>query len=147
MAFTRFHDDPCRIMKRLEEVTAQSLYYLNQPGNGDTPFYITDPHIRLQQWGANRHKNMVDLESSLLGRGTKLSRCAEAVALVNAPIQYPVDADVITDETRATQPAWQLRDTESTRTTPLYQQYLTDIPFTPVNTRAFAKQEYRSETR
>lgn len=133
-------------MKRLEEITNQSLYYLNQPGNGDRPLYISDPHIRLQQWGGNRHHNMIDLESSLRGISNKLTKCQTNVPLANAPIQYPVDSSVITDETRVTQPAWQLRDTETTRTTPLFQQYVTDTPFAPVNTRAFAKQEYSRTT-
>jgi hypothetical protein len=139
MAFTRFHDDPCRIMKHLEEVTYHSLYYLQQPGNGDRPLYISDPHIRLQQWGGNRHMNMVDVESSLLGRGNLLSRCRENTVMVNDPIQYPVDSSVITDETRVTEPAWQIRDLDSRRTNPIFQQYLTDTPFTPLNTRTYGR--------
>ena len=53
MAFTRFNDDPCRIMKQLQESTDQGRYILNVPGNGDKPCYIDDPYIRLQGWGAN----------------------------------------------------------------------------------------------
>lgn len=32
MAFTRFHDDPARIRKTLEESTFAQKYYLNTPG-------------------------------------------------------------------------------------------------------------------
>lgn len=39
MAFTRFHDDPARIAKRLEESTFAGNYQLNKPGPGvDLPF-------------------------------------------------------------------------------------------------------------
>ena len=47
--FTRFYDDPSRIMKKLQESTDQGLYYLNQPGNGDRPPFIDDPQILLQK--------------------------------------------------------------------------------------------------
>ena len=63
MAFTRFHDDPDRIMKQLQESTDQGMYQLNQPGNGDRPHYIKDPSIILQKWGANLHKDKVGVES------------------------------------------------------------------------------------
>ena len=40
MAFTRFHDDPARISKRLEESTFTGRYQLDRPGPGvDMPFY------------------------------------------------------------------------------------------------------------
>ena len=32
MAFTRFHDDPARIRKALEESTYAERYFLNTPG-------------------------------------------------------------------------------------------------------------------
>ena len=35
MAFTRFHDDPCRINKQLQESTGTGRYMLNVPGNGE----------------------------------------------------------------------------------------------------------------
>ena len=48
MAFTRFHDDPCRIAKQLQESTDQGSYYLNVPGNGMNPNFFVDSHIRSQ---------------------------------------------------------------------------------------------------
>ena len=57
MAFTRFHDDPSRIQKYLEETTNIGNYVINVPGNGISPFYIEDPHIRAQKWGANLSNN------------------------------------------------------------------------------------------
>mgnify|MGYP005660732585 FL=1 len=53
MAFTRFHDDPCRIKKQLQESTDIGRWILNVPGQGSKPDYMNDPHIRLQKWGGN----------------------------------------------------------------------------------------------
>ena len=33
MSFTRFHDDPARIQKQLQESTDQGNYMINVPGN------------------------------------------------------------------------------------------------------------------
>ena len=37
MSFTRFHDDPCRMLKQLQESTDIGFYHLNVPGNGEKP--------------------------------------------------------------------------------------------------------------
>ena len=74
MAFTRFHDDPCRIMKQLQESTDAALYAYNVPGPGDRLPFDQDPHIRLQLWGANRASDVTSLESALRGLGTPLER-------------------------------------------------------------------------
>ena len=74
MSFTRFHDDPARVKKQLEESTYQGRYFLNKPGAGvDLPFF-EDPHLRLQGWGANLHNNTVNLESDLYGLSRTLNR-------------------------------------------------------------------------
>lgn len=67
MAFTRFHDDPCRIEKQLQEWTDPGRWILNMPGNGPTPSYMEDPYIRMQKWGANLTTNSINLESDLRG--------------------------------------------------------------------------------
>ena len=74
MSFTRFHDDPCRIKKQLQESTDQGRYMLNVPGNGDKPCFMNDPFIRMQQWGANLMTNPIDLESDLKGMSRNLNR-------------------------------------------------------------------------
>ena len=33
MAFTRFHDDPCRIMKKNQQTVDQARWILDVPGN------------------------------------------------------------------------------------------------------------------
>ena len=74
MSFTRFHDDPQRIKKYLQESTDQGRYMLDVPGNGPNPCFMEDPFIRLQKWGANLHSNTVNIESALIGVGDKLTR-------------------------------------------------------------------------
>jgi hypothetical protein len=75
MAFTRFHDDPCRIKKQLQQSTDVGRWILNVPGNGDRPDYIADPQIRIQTWGANLMTNCIDLESDLRGQTRRASLC------------------------------------------------------------------------
>jgi hypothetical protein len=120
MAFTRFHDDPARIRKTLEESTFSGRYFLETPGNGvDMPLQL-DPQLRLQRWGANMHSNAINLESDFRGLTRKLNRDlvsdnsyranrAETVDFV-----YPT-ANPIIDESRATHPAFLYRDLEQTR--------------------------------
>ena len=67
MAFTRFHDDPCRIKKDLQELTGLGRYMLNVPGNGVNMPFMEDPYIRMQKWGSNLMTNTVNLESDLMG--------------------------------------------------------------------------------
>jgi hypothetical protein len=136
MAFTRFHDDPARIRKTLEESTFAQKYYLNTPGNGvDMPFQ-KDPQMRLQGWGANLHSNAINLESDFRGLSRKLNHDlisqnnhkqyrAETIGL-----NYDNAAPFI-DETRATHPAWMFRDLEQTRWNYSFHnvQGKTEIPF------------------
>ena len=73
MSFTRFHDDPCRVRKELQESTGPGKYMLNVPGNGDKPCFMEDPFIRLQGWGANLMTNTINLESDLQGLSRSLN--------------------------------------------------------------------------
>lgn len=112
MSFTRFHDDPQRIKKYLQESTDQGRYMLDVPGNGPHPCFMEDPFIRLQKWGANLHSNTVNIESALIGVGDKLTRDC----LLNTktfpkskPINYPA-CQPFTEQPRTTHPAWTARD-------------------------------------
>lgn len=114
MAFTRFHDDPCRVMKRLQESTDAALYVYNVPGPGNILPFMEDPHVRLQLWGANRVQDVVSLESSLLGIGTKLTRAPTPVTIAPRVIPfYPRNGKEITSAPRSDAPAWQVRDTQT----------------------------------
>ncbi|MFY7731586.1 MAG: hypothetical protein ACOVRN_18850 [Flavobacterium sp.] len=121
MSLTRFNDDDARIKKKLQEMTGVSQYQLNAPGPGiDTPFF-EDTHIRLQKWGANLRNNTTNLESDLIGinrKNTKNTVEYTASMPSTSEIGYKRQAAFI-DETRASNPAWTLRDLEHTRWTQL----------------------------
>ena len=120
MSFTRFHDDPNRIKKQLEESSYQGRYYLNTPGQGmDLPF-MEDAHFRLQKWGANLHTNTVNLESDLYGLTRVYNRdlpdknnYKKHLTQSNAN-NYRKQAP-ITEESRASHPAWTYKDLEHSR--------------------------------
>lgn len=115
MSFTRFHDDPTRIQKQLQELTGVGRYQLMRPGPGTNVPFIEDPHIRLQQWGANLHSNGANLEADLIGVNRKLTH---GIQLYDSekPASYVRPSsnmeNSITDESRATHPAWMFRDLE-----------------------------------
>lgn len=113
MSFTRFHDDPCRVAKQLEEATGPGRYVLNVPGNGPKPYFMEDPFVRLQRWGANLMTNPVDLESDLLGLSNRLGCSADKKPDLprSSPIEYP-SCTATTQQPRATDPAWTARDLE-----------------------------------
>jgi hypothetical protein len=120
MAFTRFHDDPARIKKQLEESSFAGRYQLDVPGPGTNMPFFEDPQIRLQGWGANMRQGTVNLESDLRGLTRPLNRDLtdandytkhQAFA---SRLSFPVQSAFI-DETRASHPAWMYRDLEQSR--------------------------------
>lgn len=117
MAFTRFHDDPCRMAKQVQESTEQGSYYLNVPGNGVRPTYLTNTHVIPQKWGGNLSRNSVNLESDLRGLTRHLTRDhinknSYTENQVNQEIQsYPINSSQ-TEQSRATHPAWLYRDAQ-----------------------------------
>jgi hypothetical protein len=120
MGATRFHDDPARIKKALEESTYAESYYLNRPGTGIQDPFQSDPQIRLQGWGANLCTNGIHLENDFRGLTRKLNH---DLVVDNDYFKHAVDstpytydnAKPIIDESRATHPAWMYRDLEQTR--------------------------------
>ena len=114
MSLTRFNDDAARIKKKLQEMTGASAYQLNAPGPGvDMPFF-EDPQIRLQKWGANLRNNTTNLESDLIGinrKATKKTVEYGAMTPSTSSNGYGSSAAFV-DETRASNPAWTLRDLE-----------------------------------
>jgi hypothetical protein len=120
MAFTRFHDDPYRIKKQIEESSGPGRYRLNQPGQGvDLPF-LEDPQLRLQGWGANLRTNTVNLESDLFGMTRPLNRDLvtindyKANSVNTSVVSYSV-AQPFVQESRASHPAWMYKDLEQPR--------------------------------
>jgi len=119
MAFTRFHDDPARITKQLQQQTDQERWYLDVPGNGEKPCFMLDPHIIPQKWGGNMWTQSVDIQSSLLGIDRQLNRdCLDKEKYKRqtvhaSPIDYPVcDTFLTTEQSRAVLPAWTFRDVQ-----------------------------------
>ena len=117
MAFTRFHDDQSRIIKRNQEISDQAQWIMNVPGNGDRPCFMNDPHIIPQKWGANLWTNTIDLQSSLRGIDRKISRdCLGKDEYKkqhnSAPIKYPICNEMTTEQSRAIMPAWTARELE-----------------------------------
>jgi len=120
MSFTRFHDDPCRINKQLQESTGLGRYMLNVPGNGSKPLYMDDPFIRMQKWGGNLMTNTINLESDLFGLSRNSNRDDVATneyrlnAVKSKKVEYQ-SKNPGTDQSRATHPAWEYRDLEQTK--------------------------------
>ena len=137
MSFTRFHDDPCRIAKQLEESTNQGKYIMNVPGNGLTPYYMEDPYIRLQKWGGNLQTNVIEIENSFRGMNRPLNRdCVKENDYKNyepntRKIDYP-NYGMFTEQPRAMMPAWNIRVNEQAKWDYLFYnpQNYTEIPFT-----------------
>ena len=153
MAFTRFHDDPYRIAKQLQQSTDVGRWILNVPGNGDKPSYMADPQIRIQTWGANLMTNSVNLESELLGVNRKLSRdCLGKDQYTNKRFNYPTEqmkyptcTTLYTEESRTIMPAWTARDLEQVDwyTLPLNPQENTCMPFqNNLSTRIIEKDNF-----
>lgn len=153
MAFTRFHDDPVRISKKLEESTFLGRYQLDTPGPGvDMPFF-EDPYQRLQKWGANLRSNTINMESDLRGLTRPLTRNDnlqannyQAFAVSTAPMASYSYAQPFVEESRSSHPAWMYRTVEQNRweTTLLDPQANLEKPFqSDVNTRILEKDKVR----
>ena len=150
MSFTRFHDDPCRIEKQLQESTGLGKYMLNTPGTGDKPYFMEDPFIRMQKWGGNLRTNTINLESDLKGLTRETNRdCMkknnyEKHRVKSRQMKYPSHIPS-TEQTRATNPAWQIRDLEQVDwyTLPLNPQENTCMPFqNNLSTRILEKDNF-----
>jgi hypothetical protein len=146
MSFTRFHDDTNRIEKQLQQSTGLSRYQLDAPGPGLSTPFIEDPHLRLQKWGANMQTNSTNLESDLRGMTRQLTRDVVDYK-TNTPStvaggMYSNDTTSIVDETRASNPAWRIRDLEHTRWTEHQISTVSrEIPFTTNESTRIAQKE------
>ena len=130
MAFTRYNYDECRTKKKLQESTGPSRYILNVPGNGSKPCFFNDPQIRLQKWGANLDNVInggpIDIDSDLSGRTRRLTKYCTKDRFSKSGVpkiekkEYPICSDALTDQSRATHPAWQYRALPQNREYPLF---------------------------
>jgi len=149
--FTRFYDDPCRIVKQNQLTTEHGRYMLDVPGNGEKPFYMEDPQIIPQKWAGNLWTHSVDIQSSLMGLDKTMNRdCLnttgslcnrpEKPEIIARPIIYPTSRALTTDQPRATDPAWTARDLDQSYRTPLMENF-------QANTRIFQSFDYDNSTR
>ena len=131
-------------------MTGVGKYMLNKPGNGDKPCYMEDPFIRLQEWGGNLRTNVINLESDLRGLTRNYNR--DVLTLNNYAdnkiksdaFKYPT-CDSFVDQTRASNPAWTIKDLETNNWQYLHHQPQ-DNCFTPfhcnVETRNFVRDDF-----
>ena len=120
MASSRYNNDPNRIEKRNAISTFAGRYALDVPGPGENMSFNADPHIRISKWGANFRDNMMDINSDLRGLTRPLNRDLIDVnsyqkhLAQSSTISYG-ETNYITDDSRATHPAWTYRDIEQNR--------------------------------
>jgi len=118
MSFTRNFNDYSRMKKQNEMSEFTGQYWLNTPGNGLNLPFMQDPHIRMQQWGANLMTDSANLENDLRGLGRTLSHAPKPYtsAQMAKPEQVSYQqAPEFIDQTRASHPAWQCRVFDATR--------------------------------
>lgn len=157
MAFTRTFDDEERLQIRLQQSIEQGMYMNNVPGNGTHPFYVEDPQIRMQSWGANLMTHSIDLESELRCINRPINHDepnhfqytnATFRTTASQPIQYPSTRKLTTDQSRVTHPAWTYLDREQVLWShlPLDPQENTCIPFEyNLSTRILEKDYFVAE--
>lgn len=159
--FTRYNYDDCRTEKKLQQSTGPGRYRLNMPGNGPTPFYVSNPYVRMQGWGGNLCANSIDLESELKGythpicKNTVYDTPQYRFHKEEHPLLWcPLDTNanpktrIETDESRASVPAWQFRDANQSRTEylPLNPQDAAIVPFEiNVQNRILEKEYYKQQ--
>jgi hypothetical protein len=128
-------------MKKLQESTSQGMYYLNQPGNGDAPPFISDPSIILQGWGANLWHDRVDIETELRGNRLLSKDTVPCPKFKPNRRSYSSYDDEVTSASRAIAPVWTARDLEQSHQWNLLTdpQYTAIMPFSSMSTRIMEK--------
>ena len=153
MAFSR--DDNAKTLCKLNEQNKSLGYMLNVPGNGLYPDYFNDPQIRLQKFGANLSRNVVDINSELLGVNKQLDRDHfvkntrdPKFTLYYDKYVFPSFNKEITHQPRATEPAWQIRGLETCNWDyPLFdpQKHIERNFANNINSRQLEKDQYRAK--
>ena len=149
MANTRINNDKDIITANLAEDVNISKYMLNAPGNGTTPYYIVDPYIRLQKFGANISSNIIDINSNLKGLDRTIGKHYKQKVYNRGNYSrnyYPQISSAITDQSRALLPPWQLRDLEQNNWDYVYYnpQNNSEIVFdNNISTRILEKDNYK----
>jgi hypothetical protein len=120
MSFTRFKYDEFRSKEQNLKQTFEGRYQLEKPGPGGDIAFMEDPHLRLQQHGANLTTNKTDLESDFRGLSRSLNRDLldfndyKKANTETQQLSYTT-ARPYTQESRASHPAWIYKDLEQSR--------------------------------
>lgn len=78
MSFTRLSHDTCAYRHDLSQTIGPGEYQLAEPYPCN-PCYTSDPHIRMQRFGASISKStsLIDVDSEMIGISRKQSKCPE----------------------------------------------------------------------
>jgi hypothetical protein len=117
MANTRIFNDDGRQSERLYQSIYTGNYFIDVPGNSTKPCYISDPYVRIQKFGANIRTYFTDVESQLRGVNRTLGKdCKQqqykTFNVESDVIHFPTCHELTTDQPRATNPAWTVKDHE-----------------------------------
>ena len=153
--FTRFHDDPSKIIIQNQQSTDQGRWLLNTPGNGERPEYMMDAYVIPQKWGGNLWSNAVDVQSFLLRLDQPLGKDYlgkpnRGHHLSATPNKYSDSNTLMTEQSRAIMPSWTVRDIPQVKEDfPLFDpQYNVTIPFPNyLSTRILEKDAFDEQGR
>ena len=137
MSFTRFHYDSSRFNKQHQQMTDPGKHTLSNPiSNEDKMNYFEDPTIRMQKFDIMGVKNYTTLERNLQGGNIK--------NFSNMKYNNNPSKTMFTEQTRTTNPAWNLRDLEQTDREIKRENIPYKIPFeNNVSTRIYEKNNYK----
>tara|TARA_Y100000389_G_C17453794_1_gene516649 strand:+ start:380 stop:859 length:480 start_codon:yes stop_codon:yes gene_type:complete len=126
--FTRYNYDDTRYKKYLEESTGVGKYVMNVPGPAHNHKYINDPYVRLEKFGANDMTNSIDIDNEFKGLNRTLNR--DCINLNKhdelkqcEQVEYSEEEKTVVDQSRATHPAWEVRNTLNDDTSFQYLHY------------------------
>jgi len=126
--FTRYNYDDTRYKKYLEESTGVGKYVMNVPGPAHNHKYINDPYVRLEKFGANDMTNSIDIDNEFKGLNRTLNR--DFINLNKhdelkqcEQVEYSEEEKTVVDQSRATHPAWEVRNTLNDDTSFQYLHY------------------------
>lgn len=115
MASTRISGDAIRQTMDNQIQTYAGRYMLNVPGNGVNMPFREDVFCRMSKFGANIHRDMMSIENHLRGQDRILVKkdpfvsTAPPTADISHQKHYPT-LQPFTDQSRATAPAWIVRN-------------------------------------
>lgn len=151
MSFSRLNYDDCTYKHILRESVAPGDYQIAMPRVDCKNCYFPSPNIRIDHYGAGKCKNLIDVDSELMGITRRGTNCPTGKYLPkpgdHCEMKLGVDCmEMTSEETRLSNPPCTLRGTGWNRWEWLCQnpQDKVLIPFDyMVNNRLLAKDNHR----